>query len=460
MNHAQDEKRLVIHATVRDLADGGEGIAVLSCPEESKLDGRVAFIPGAVPGDVLEVLNLQDSKPLRVKSYLITKPSSTRQQPPCPIFPECGGCTLQDIRYEETLLWKQKRVKDVVSRIAKIEHADTLVQPCLGMEKPERFRGRVRLQHAFQDGVSGLGFYEAGSNQVTETEDCLIQTMRCNQVRPILKEMIQKLPQEEAVKLTEVTLRENRKGDSFLILFHCADTCDPEIWKQQVLSIQEKLPENASSWLQAGESTELHYLCGPETFTEHYGNIRIEYSPLAFSQTNLVMDEVLYQEVIESIQTNILAAEMEHASILELYCGSGSLTLKLAEAFPQARIQAVEIFSAAIEDARHNAELNRDKLGLLPEFICADVAVSLGEESHADILVLDPPRQGIGKGVSAKILELAPSHIVYVSCDPATLARDIADLKEHYEIKRIQPVDMFPWTTHVETVVLMSRVKD
>lgn len=459
MDHAREDKRMVIHAIVRDLTDSGEGIAVLSCPEEKQLDGRVAFVPGALPGDALEILSLKSGgKPLRVSSYKIVEASAKRQVPPCPIFPECGGCTLQDMRYEETLLWKQKRVRDVLSRIAGLTDARELVRPCLGMETPRRFRGRVRLQHDFTDGVSALGFFGAGSNQVTETRDCLIQTESCNRVRKILKEMIQDLPAEQAAQLKEVTLRENRRGDSFLVLFHCGDHCDPSVWQEKVLGIQPDLPQHVSCWLQVGGDLRLIHLCGEDNFTEYYGRIRIDYSPLAFSQTNLTMDSVLFQTVVEILKNRIPAEKQ--VSILELYCGSGSLTLKLAEAFPQAHIRAVELFDAAIRDARRNAELNRGLLGDIPEFICADAADSLSGEDQADILVLDPPRQGLGKGVTAGILKLNPAFIVYISCDPATMARDIKDLKEHYQLWAVQPLDMFPWSTHVETGCLLSKLSE
>ena len=520
----------VASGRVRDLGDAGEGIAALRS-ELPQLDGRIAFLDGALPGDKIVVScparsSLKKQGPLHLKrtDFLIEESSPYRQTAFCPAFPDCGGCTLQELQYPESLNFKSRKVRELLIRIGKRPQAEAekLVRPCIGMDEPFRFRSRVQIKvQARRAGknqaemskakIPQLGFFKRDSHMIADFSSCAIQPCAFDAFREAARRALGKMLASDgevaraAETVSELQLRQNHQGNRFLIVVVCSSEANESrqesgksyLKKQRGASLesQQKLQStdappqiesffllakaleqeaqrqkaSLSLWLNikaAGSSadhvessaaTNFIKLSGPDHLEDNVLGLRYALSPQAFSQTNLVQDEVLYQTALSMID-EYLGQSGEAPGILELYCGSGIISLLLARHFPDADISAVEIVPAAVRDARANAALNGlDQQNL--RFICGD-ASQADAKLHSrpyTLIVVDPPRQGLAPGLCEAISSSKAPFLLYISCNPATLARDIARLSPAYQPKAVQPVDMFPWTSHVETVVLMSR---
>lgn len=543
----------VARGRVRDLGEAGEGIAAL-CSELPQLDGRIAFLDGALPGDKIVVSrparsSLKKQGPLHLKrtDFLIEESSPYRQTAFCPAFPDCGGCTLQELQYPESLNFKSRKVRELLIRIGKRPQAEAekLVRPCIGMDEPFRFRSRVQIKvQARRAGknqaemskakIPQLGFFKRDSHMIADFSSCAIQPCAFDAFREAARRALGKMLASDgevaraAETVSELQLRQNHQGNRFLIVVVCSSEANESrqesgksyLKKQRGASLesQQKLQStdappqiesffllakalekeaqrqgaSLSLWLNikaAGSSadhvessaaTNFIKLSGPDHLEDNVLGLRYALSPQAFSQTNLVQDEVLYQTALSMID-EYLGQSGEAPGILELYCGSGIISLLLARHFPDADISAVEIVPAAVRDARANAALNGlDQQNL--RFICGDasqadaklqtkleVKVASSQQSVINeelpskpskpytLIVVDPPRQGLAPGLCQAIDASGAPFLLYISCNPATLARDIARLNPAYQLKAVQPIDMFPWTGHVECVVLMSR---
>lgn len=595
----------VASGRVRDLGDAGEGIAALRS-ELPQLDGRIAFLDGALPGDKIVVScparsSLKKQGPLHLKrtDFLIEESSPYRQTAFCPAFPDCGGCTLQELQYPESLNFKSRKVRELLIRIGKRPQAEAekLVRPCIGMDEPFRFRSRVQIKvQARRAGknqaemskakIPQLGFFKRDSHMIADFSSCAIQPCAFDAFREAARRALGKMLASDgevaraAETVSELQLRQNHQGNCFLIVVVCSSEANESrqesgksyLKKQRGASLesQQKLQStdappqiesffllakaleqeaerqgaNLSLWLNfkaAGPSadyvespaaTNFIKLSGPDQLEDIVLGLRYALSPQAFSQTNLIQDKVLYQTALslidkyveplllktdgqsafeagtklhdmheqQALETEIQAFEnqrddacgrgphevqvvqsKEAPSILELYCGSGIISLLISRHFPDADISAVEIVPAAVRDARANAALNGlDQKNL--RFICGDasqadiklqtkleVKVASSQQSVINeelpskpskpytLIVVDPPRQGLALSLCETIKSSGTPFLLYISCNPATLARDIARLSSAYQPKAVQPVDMFPWTSHVETVVLLSR---
>ena len=400
--------------------------------------------------------------------------------------------------------------------------AEKLVRPCIGMDEPFRFRSRVQIKvQARRAGknqaemskakIPQLGFFKRDSHMIADFSSCAIQPCAFDAFREAARRALGKMLASDgevaraAETVSELQLRQNHQGNRFLIVVVCSSETNESrqesgksyLKKQRGASLesQQKLQStdappqiesffllakaleqeaqrqkaSLSLWLNikaAGSSadhvessaaTNFIKLSGPDHLEDNVLGLRYALSPQAFSQTNLVQDEVLYQTALSLID-EYLGQSGEAPSLLELYCGSGIISLLLSRHFPDADISAVEIVPAAVRDARANAALNGlDQQNL--RFICGD-ASQADAKLHSrpyTLIVVDPPRQGLAPGLCEAISSSKAPFLLYISCNPATLARDIARLSPAYQPKAVQPVDMFPWTSHVETVVLMSR---
>lgn len=540
---------------VRDLGDEGEGIAALRS-ELPQLDGRIAFLEGALPGDkivlsrsVLSSLKKQGPLHLKKTDFVIEEASPYRQTAFCSVFPDCGGCTLQELQYPESLKFKSRKVRELLIRIGKIPQAEAekLVRPCLGMVEPFRFRSRVQIKvQARSTGknqaeksdvkIPQLGFFKRDSHEIADFSFCAIQPRAFDAFREAARHALGGMlasggeAARAAEMVSELQLRQNHQGNRFLIVVVCSSAAgerrqesgkncmkkqrEASSDSQQKLQSPDAPPQtesffpltnaleqeaerqgaNLALWLNiraAGPSadhvespaaTNFIKLSGPDQLEDIVLGLRYALSPQAFSQTNLVQDEVLYQTALSLIEEYLGQSE-EAPSILELYCGSGIISLLLARHFPGTDISAVEIVPAAIRDARANAALNGlDQQNL--RFICGDasqadiklqtkleVKVASSQQSVINeelpskpskpytLIVVDPPRQGLALSLCETIKSSGTPFLLYISCNPATLARDIARLSPAYQLKAVQPIDMFPWTGHVETIALIQRVK-
>ncbi|MBQ6671039.1 MAG: 23S rRNA (uracil(1939)-C(5))-methyltransferase RlmD [Firmicutes bacterium] len=408
--------------TVTDISSEGSGIGRTE-------EGRVVFIPGAVPGDTAEI-SITDpaegvrSGALNAKLVRVAEPSPDRVDPPCTHFKECGGCPLMCLSYEAQLKIKREHVKAALERIGGFsEGHDYVLRDILhtaetGQDGRLSLPLRYRNKAEFAVRGNRIGYLKRGTHELLEVDDCLIQNAA---VKTVLEE------KKKALKPTQkyfrrLVVRSNGKGDIMMIT------------------------ENSD-----GSATSDRRILHDEINTA-FGTIKTEISPLSFYQVNPKCCSLLYSRAQE------YAALSGCERVLDLYCGAGSIGLSMAGHC--SRVIGVESVKDAVLDANRNAVIN----GIVnATFVCGraeDVIDTKLQGVKADVVILDPPRAGCKRSLLDAVLKIAPQRIVYVSCDPATLARDLKILCERgsYRLTEATPADMFPGTLHVETVVLISRL--
>ncbi len=401
------------------------------------MNGIATFVPGLLPGETgeVEVYEVQ-KKWQRARLQSITKRSPLRIDAPCPVFEGCGGCQLQHTTYEETLQWKQRWVEDALFRIGKIR---VEVKPTIGMPLPWRYRNKARLH---REPTGELGYYREKSNALVHFPDCLLLSERMNRWIRLTQEFLA----DGFPEIHTLTFRENIKGEGLLLL---------EGVSSKVLSAEhypELFKTLASEGLRSVWRTDpevnLELIWGDEVFNQTILDRTFELSPLSFLQVNSLQTDVLYAHVLD--WADLTGEEI----VWDLYSGIGTLALALAS--KAKKVTGIEENPFAIEDAIQNAVIN-NAIGQV-EFLKGKVeSRMLKLTEKPDVVVLDPPRTGINPVVVQRLLELKPRRIIYVSCDPGTLARDLGALTQGgYRVERVQPVDMFPWTGHVETIVRIN----
>lgn len=405
------------------------------------MDGVATFVSGLLPGEIGEVEIVEAKKRWqRAQLKNLVKSSDERSMPPCPVFDECGGCQLQHTTYQETLQWKQRWVEDALSRIGKL---NVEVKPVIGMEHPWRYRNKVRLH---RESSGRLGYYKEKSKDLVCFKDCLLLSERMNRWIHLTSEFLR----DGYSEIHTVTFRENTKNEGLLLL---------EGPPTKALSYEdnseffEALSDEGlrSVWGTDAEGN-LVLLWGDEAFSQKILDKTYNVSPFSFLQVNTLQTDVLYGQVLS------LAALTGQETVWDLYSGIGTLAIALA---PMARkVLGIEENPYAVEDAIQNAVIN-EAIGHV-EFLKGKVESRMMKvDEKPDVVVVDPPRAGMDPAVVQRLLELKPVKIIYVSCDPGTLARDLSILTQGgYKVNCVQPLDMFPWTVHVETVVLMSRVEN
>lgn len=447
--------RLTVY--IEDLTHDGNGVA--------KVDGYPLFIQGALLEETCEVHVLKTLKNYGfAKVVNVVEPSPDRVDAPCVYFKQCGGCQLQHLSYEGQLKWKQKMVENVMRRLGKI---DAPVHPVKGMQNPWNYRNKSQIPFAKDEaGKLVAGFYKTKSHSIVDMERCLIQMDEADRVLDALKYDLARLgvtPYDEKShqgQLRHVVVRKGRATDEVMVVLVTKSAKLAE--KDAVIgAIRERIP-NVTSIVQNVNSEKTNVIFGDRTFTlwgedvieDTIGDVRFEISARSFYQVNPIQTEVLYQQALDY-------AQLEGGErVIDAYCGIGSISLFLAQKAGQ--VMGVEIVPQAIEDAKRNAELN----GFTNTYFEAGPAEEViprwyKEGKEADVLVVDPPRKGCDEALLNTIIEQKPKRVVYVSCNPATLARDLRILEDGgYKTKEVQPVDMFPHTTHVECVALMSRVDE
>ena len=421
----------------------------------ARLDGLAVFVPGALPGEVVNVRLIHRRSNFAISQLIeCLSPSPARCIPLCPHYHHCGGCLLQHASYEEQLRLKRTIVSDALKRIAKID--DIVVAKTLGAHNCFAYRNRVSYHVRWCEKKAQLGFYSPKSRDFIAAADCPLAVPQITTLAEQLPDILTKYGGQLAT-LREVVIRSNSAGDSLLLTMVgdrplpaasavAADAGKAEpllhsVWEcsgKPVFSIY------GDQWrLVAGEPVLPEQLCG----------VKMELSPATFTQVNPEQTAVLYQQIAAA------AGLTGNETVLDLYSGAGAIALYLAG--QAAAVTGIESYLPAVDDAQRNAALNGIKNC---RFICGEaekVLPSLAADGmSADLAVLDPPRCGCNKEVLAVLLSITPARIVYVSCDPATLARDLRILcAEAYQVASVQPIDMFPQTGHVETIVLLSKLK-
>ncbi|TGE33472.1 23S rRNA (uracil(1939)-C(5))-methyltransferase RlmD [Desulfosporosinus sp. Sb-LF] len=402
------------------------------------INGIATFVTGLLPGETGVVAVYEAKKKWqRARLQSIIKSSPERIIPPCTVFSGCGGCQLQHMTYEETLIWKQRWVEDALSRIGKLK---VTVKPTIGMEHPWRYRNKARLH---RESTGKLGYFKERSKTLIHFEDCLLISERMNRWIRLTEEFLTKGYPE----IHTLTFRENDKGEGLLLL---EGVPTKALSEEENPDLFEALSREGlrSVWGSDSEGN-LVLIWGEEMFNQTILDMPFDVSPLSFLQVNSKQTDVLYAHVLAE------AALTRAETVWDLYSGIGTLTLALAR--EAKKVTGIEENPYAVEDAIQNAAKN-NAIGHV-EFLKGKVESRMMKiEEQPDVVVLDPPRAGMHPEVVKRLLELKPQRIIYVSCDPGTLGRDLRLLSQGgYRVESVQPVDMFPWTQHVETVVCLNR---
>lgn len=430
--------------TIEGYGEGGMGVA--------RIDGRVVFVHGALRGEKCRVLILKTLKSVAFAKVLeVIEPSSERITPDCPYFPRCGGCTYRHIRYEEELRLKKQRVQDNLSRIG---GSDVTVEEILGARDTLRYRNKAQYPVS-KDGA--VGFYRARTHEVIECEHCLLVKPEADAAAEALREYMQSCRVAGYDEKTgrglvrHLYIRSNAAGESLVCMLVNGDKLPKE--DRLVTLLRDACPKCTGIVL--GTNTKKGNVILGDRYRTLWGSDRLEdtlcgktfrLSVPSFYQVNRIQAERLYAKAIE------FAGLTGQETVLDLYCGAGTITLALSD--HAKKVLGAEIVPEAIDDARENAARNGVKN---VEFFCgdaSDVAKKLARENlRPDVITVDPPRKGLAADVVESIAEMQPGRVVYVSCDSATMARDVKRLADlGYTAQRACAVDMFPRADHIETV--------
>ena len=446
------ERDEIIELNIEDMTTTGEGVG--------RDNGFTIFVDGALPGEKVKAKIRKVKKSYAIGSLEeLIDSSSNRVKPPCVYSKTCGGCQIQNVEYKEQLNIKRKIVIDALERIGHLKGMEERVAPTLGMDNPYEYRNKAQYKISI-DGQ--LGFYKKKSHRVIPVEQCMIQSEQSSKIMKHINRFIQKYKvpvyNEETHKgiLRGIVERVSHDNSEVMLIF-VLNAKNFKYKTELKEYMKEHLPNVVSIYFNMNMSKtnvvlskENKHVYGKEKILDTIGSLKYEISPLSFFQVNPLQTKVLYDKVVE------FSALTREETVLDLYCGIGTISLYLAKYAN--KVYGVEIVPEAIKDAQANMMLNNIEN---TEFILGKsekiMPQLLKEGIQADIVVVDPPRKGCEETLLEAIITMSPKKIIYVSCNPATLARDLKVLTGgRYEVERVQPVDMFPHTPHVESIILMT----
>jgi len=438
-----------------DLTHEGQGVA--------KIDGFPVFVPGGLPGESAQIKILNVKKNYGYGKLIeIREKSPYRVEIPKEDMHKYGGCQLHHMSYEGQLQFKQNLVEQTLTRIGKLQ--DVNIHPIIGMEQPFHYRNKAQVPVGERSGRLITGFYKPRTHEIIDTDESVIHMEAINDAIKIVKEICSELGvaayNEEAHTgvLRHIMARFGRKTDELMIVLITRTEKLPHR-KEIVEKIVAALP-NVKSVVHnvnpkrtnviLGEKTQV--LWGQNVIYDYIGNVKFAISPRSFYQVNPVQTKVLYDKALA--YAGLTGEEI----VFDAYCGIGTISLFLAQ--QAKKVYGVEVVPDAINDAKKNADLNGNTN---VEFSVGEAEVVIpnwAEEGiHADVIVVDPPRKGCDAALLKTIIEMKPKRVVYVSCNPATLARDLGILEaDDYQTVEVQPVDMFPMTMHVECCALLKKI--
>ncbi|ELC8351164.1 23S rRNA (uracil(1939)-C(5))-methyltransferase RlmD [Clostridium sp. CTA-17] len=436
----------------------GEGIA--------KIDNKYPiFIEGALKGEKVKVRIVKVNKNFAYGKLMeVLEASEERVNPPCAIYKRCGGCKLQHASYKAQLDFKWDRVKDCVSKIGKLD--PSIVKYPLGMENPWRYRNKVQLPIGLINGEVKIGFFAPRSHDIIDMESCLIQDEIGDKVVKLTREWIEKFnirpynvdgEYDEKGIVRHIMIRRGFTTNEVMVVLVTNGEKLPH--KEEFVDLMVKNIPGIKSVIQNINSKKTNVILGLEsktlwgedTISDYIGDFRFNISPLSFFQVNPTQTEVLYGKALE--YANLTGNE----EVFDAYCGTGTITLFLSQ--KAKKVYGVEIIPQAIDNAWINAKENKVEN---VEFFVGESEVVIPDLINkgvkADVVVVDPPRKGCDKKLLDAITNIDAKKIVYVSCDPSTLGRDLKVLEENgYKTLEVQPVDMFPNTAHIENVALLIK---
>lgn len=450
-------KNDVFIVKIEDMNESGEGVG--------KIEGYTLFVKDGIIGDILEVKVTKAKKNYGFARLMrVVEESPFRVPAVCKVARQCGGCQIQELAYEEQLRFKERKVRNNLERIGKFQGIE--VEPVIGMEEPFRYRNKAQFPVGLnKDGEIVAGFYAGRTHAIIENDDCMlgkeINFQILDTVKGFMKEFGVEPYDEENHKgvVRHVLIRTGERTGEIMV---CLVINGEKLPKSQVLADRLcKVPGVVSICLNVNRERSnvilgdrVINLYGDGYLYDFIGEVKYRISPLSFFQVNPLQTEKLYGKVLE------FAGLTGEETVWDLYCGIGTISLFLAQRAK--KVYGVEIVEAAIEDARVNARMNG--MENVEFFVgkAEEVLPELYERDrvYAEVIVVDPPRKGCDEKALETIVRMAPERVVYVSCDSATLARDLRYLADRgFRVVRVQPVDMFGMTGHVECVVLLSKVQ-
>ena len=462
------QKNDIVTADIEDIGVNGEGIG--------KVDGYTLFIKDAVIGDRVEAKVMKAKKNYGYARLMkILEPSEARVQPRCAFARKCGGCQIQEMSYEQQLAFKEKKVRGNLERIGGFapELLDRVTDPAVGMDEPFGYRNKAQFPFGTdREGNPVTGFYAGRTHDIIANTDCALGVPVNREILEIILAFMKeyRIPSYDERTgqglLRHVLIRYGFTTKEIMVCFVVNGSSIPHVDEliRRLCGIDGMTsitlsPNTRQTNVIMGDSYQI--LWGQGYITDYIGNVRYQISPLSFYQVNPVQTEKLYSLALE--YADLKGGE----TVWDLYCGIGTISLFLAQRAGQ--VYGVEIVPQAIEDARRNAGINGIENAeffvgkaeeVLPEYYEKYAREHVGESARADVIVVDPPRKGCDEALLETIVKMQPERVVYVSCDSATLARDLKVLcGAGYELEKVRPVDMFPMTVHVETVVLLSHKK-
>ena len=442
---------------IESLGYEGEGVA--------KIDRYPIFIPGALKGETVKTEIIKAKKKYAYGKLIeIIEKSNERKEPECDNYKKCGGCTLMHLSYEGQLDFKFDRVKDCVKKIAGLD--EKIVKYPLGMDTGYRYRNKVIYSVGLVEDKLAIGFFSEKTHEIINMDTCLLQDEEADKIVRVIRDWMEKysiIPAKQDGLFYEQGLIRNimiRKGFKTKEVMVVLVTNDKEIpHKYELINQLTKEVINLKSVIQNINLKDTNLVLGDKCVTlwgsdyicDYIGEYKFNMSPLSFFQVNPMQTEVLYNKVLE--YANLSGNEI----VFDAYSGTGTITLFLSQ--NAKRVYGVEIIEQAIENAKVNAEQNKITNSEFYVGKSEEVIPQLIEDGiKPDVIVVDPPRKGCDIKLLDAIGEAKPERVVYVSCDPSTLARDLKHLNGlGYETLEVQPVDMFPMTKHVENVVKLVK---
>ena len=453
MNNIPVEKNKEYIVDIIDNGYEGEGIA--------KIDNYTIFIPGAIKGEKVKILIVKvNSSHSFGKIIDILEKSKTRVESDCNTYKRCGGCNLRHMNYKDTLELKRKNVQNLINKTLKQK---VEVKNAIGMEKPFFYRNKAQYPVGYnRNGEIITGVYAERSHEIIELNSCSIQMPISIQIAKFIitfmKENNISAYNEKTGKgaIRHIVVKVGLSTNEVMCVLVTNERKIPNEDKlveslinkfSNIKTILKNINQKNTNVIMGNENVILY---GNGYIQDKLGDFIFNISPLSFYQINPIQTEKLYNLAIN--KANLTKED----TVLDLYCGIGTIGTFASPYVKQ--VYGIEIVEQAIEDAKQNAKLNKIEN---MKFYCGDVEqvlenVLTKEETMPNVVFVDPPRKGLDKHTIQNIIDLKPERFIYISCNPATLVRDLKEFEELYEIKEIQPVDMFPFTSHIETVTLLT----
>lgn len=466
------KKNDIIELEIVDLSVDGSGIGKFVDVSGREGNAMTFFVKDALVGDRVSAKIMKLKKTYGYARLIeLIKPSPDRAEPRCPVHRQCGGCQLQALSYEKQLEYKQNKIRNNLMRIGGFDADQIPMEPIIGMKEPFRYRNKAQFPIGRdKNGKLTAGFYAARTHAIIPVEDCILGVPQNHEVITRILAWMERYhidPYEETNGtglIRHVLVRYGFRTGQLMVCIvingkaipKAEELIDELMAVEGMTSISVSVNEQRNNVIMGDV---VKTLWGAGYIEDYIGDVKLRISPLSFYQVNPVQTEVLYGKVMEF-------AELSGKEIVwDLYCGIGTISLFLAQ--KAKKVYGIEIVPQAVEDAKRNAEVNgienteffAGEAEDVLERLCGDgKADGIGEDWSPQVVVVDPPRKGCGEKLLEAILKVGPERVVYVSCDSATLARDLKVLcGGGYEIVRVQGVEMFCQTVHVEVAVLLCR---